>query len=172
MTQAAAQPALKPAAPAAAPALSPALILPFVNSTLRVFTQMVKVKPEILKPRIKGDDEMGYDVSGIIGFSGEIVGSVVVSFQMEAAKKLVSALAGMDIDETSPDFVDALGEIANMVAGSAKNDLGKKASIAIPTVILGRNHVIGRLSGVPCIVIPCRTPVGDFSVEVNIKPTA
>lgn len=151
--------------------LSSRLILPFVNSTMQVFSTMVNVKPQIIKPALKEDANATYDVSGIIGFSGEIIGSVVVSFQMEAAQKLVGALVGMDVDSTSSDFVDAVGEIANMIAGSAKKDLGKNANIAIPTVIIGKNHVIGRLSGVPCIVIPCKTPVGDFAVEVNIKPT-
>jgi chemotaxis protein CheX len=152
--------------------LSSKLIMPFVNSTMQVFTTMVKVQPQISKPSLKEDSGASYDVSGIIGFSGEIIGSVVVSFQMEAAQKLVSGLVGMDVDPTSTDFVDAIGELANMIAGSAKKDLGKKANIAIPTVIIGKNHMIGRLSGVPCVLIPCKTPVGDFAVEVNIKPTA
>lgn len=152
--------------------LSSKQIMPFVNSTIRVFTTMVKIKPEIVAPVLKEDNKTSYDVSGVIGFSGEIIGTVVLSFQMEAAQKLVSALVGMDVDPNTPDFVDAVGELANMIAGSAKNDLGMKASIAVPTVIIGKNHMVGRLSGVPCVVIPCRTPVGDFAVEVNIKPAA
>lgn len=156
----------------AAPVLNAALIMPFVRSTLEVFTQMVKVSPQIVKPMLKEDAGASYDVSGIIGFSGEIIGSVVVSFELEAARKLVSALVGMEVDPSSADFVDAVGELANMIAGSAKKDLGKKASIAVPTVIIGKNHMIGRLSGVPCVLIPCHTEVGDFAVEVNIKPTA
>ncbi len=150
--------------------LSAQLIMPFVNSTMEVFTTMVKVRPDIGKPVLKTDSSASYDVSGIIGFSGEIVGSVVVSFQMEAASKLVNALAGMEVDPTSSDFVDAIGELANMIAGSAKKHLGKKASIAVPTVIIGHHHTVGRLSGVPCVLIPCSTPVGNFAVEVNIKP--
>ena len=146
--------------------------MPFVNSTIQVFETMVRVKPEIVKPILKKDPLASYDVSGVIGFSGEIVGSVVVSFQMEAAQKLVSALVGMEVDTNSADFVDAVGELANMIAGSAKKDLGKNANIAIPTVIIGKDHMIGRLSGVPCVLIPCKTPVGDFAVEVNIMPTA
>lgn len=149
--------------------LSSKQIMPFVNSTLNVFTTMVKVKPEIGTPTLKTDARVTYDVSGIIGFSGEIVGSVVLSFQMEAACKLVSALVGMEVEPESSDFIDAVGELANMIAGSAKKDLGRKANIAVPTVIIGKNHLVGRLTGVPCVLIPCKTPIGDFAVEVNIK---
>lgn len=148
------------------------LVLPFVRSTNNVFVTMMKVTPEIGKPHVKEDMGTTHDVSGIIGFSGDIVGAVVVSFEFETAKKLIAGMVGMEMDPSSPDFCDAIGELANMIAGNAKKDLPAFASIAVPTVIIGKGHIIGRLSGVPCIVIPCKTPVGDFSVEVNIKPVA
>ena len=148
------------------------LIMPFVHSTMNVFTTMMNVKPVIAAPHLKTDARITHDVSGIIGFSGEIIGSVVVSFQLETAKSLVNALVGMEVDATGPDFTDAIGELANMIAGNAKKDLGVSANIAVPTVIIGANHIVGRLSGVPCVVIPCTTIFGAFAVEVNIKPTA
>ena len=146
------------------------LIMPFAAATINVFTKMMKIKPVVAAPRLKTDSGATYDVSGIIGFSGDIVGSVVVSFQMQTAKKLVEALTGAEIDPTSPDFVDAIGELTNMIAGNAKKDLEVVANISIPTIIIGHNHTIGRLTGVPCVVIPCRTEAGDFAVEVNIQP--
>jgi chemotaxis protein CheX len=157
--------------PQPAAKLNSKLIMPFVNSTMNVFSTMVKIKPVINKPRIKEDAGATYDVSGVIGFSGAVIGSVVISFQMETARQIVNALVGSEIEPGSADFVDAIGEIANMVAGNAKKDLGLVANIAVPTVVLGPGHVIGRLRGVPCVVIPCQTSVGDFAVEVNIKPS-
>jgi chemotaxis protein CheX len=154
------------------PQVSSRLIMPFVNSTINVFTTMVKIKPTIATPHLKQDASTTFDVSGIIGFSGDILGSVVVSFQMETARKLVNALVGMEVDPTTPDFTDAIGELANMIAGNAKKDLGLVASIGVPTVVIGKGHIVGRLSGVPCVVIPCKTSEGDFAVEVNIKPAA
>lgn len=149
--------------------LNPKLIVPFVNSVRQVFSTMVGVQTTVARPQLKSDGSASYDVSSIIGFSGEVVGSVVVSFQKNAAVKLASAFAGMDIDPNTPDFADAVGELANMIAGNAKKDLGSVASISVPSVIIGAGHVVARLSDVPCVVIPCSTPVGDFAVEVNIK---
>lgn len=148
------------------------LIMPFVNSTMNVFTTMVNMRPEISKPHLKDDARTTHDVSGIIGFSGEILGSVVLSFQLETAVQLVNAFVGMEVEPKSADFIDAVGELANMIAGNAKKDLGCVANIAVPTVIIGHGHIVGRLSGVPCVVIPCQTSAGAFAVEVNIKPTA
>lgn len=152
-----------------APQINPKLIVPFVNSIRNVFTTMVGVQTVVERPHIKGNPAPSYDVSSIIGFSGELIGSVVVSFQRSAAEKLVEAFAGQKISVDSADFADAIGELANMVAGNAKKDLGGVASISTPNVILGAGHVVARLSDVPCLVIPCKTPVGDFCVEVSIK---
>ena len=156
-------------APKAGPTINPKLIVPFVNSARTVFSTMVGMETTVQRPHVKGSPSTSYDVSGLIGFSGEVIGSVVVSFQRAAAIKLVSAFAGMEIAPESPDFADAVGELANMIAGSAKRDLGATASITVPSVIIGAGHIIARLSDVPCIVIPCSTPVGEFAVEVNIK---
>jgi chemotaxis protein CheX len=152
--------------------INPKLIVPFVNSVRTVFATMVGVQTTVGRPEIKSATCPSYDVSSIIGFSGEVIGSVVVSFQQQAALKLVAAFAGQEIPFDSPDFADAVGELANMIAGNAKKDLGASASITVPNVILGSGHTIARLSDVPCLIIPCSTPVGDFAVEVNIKSVA
>jgi len=146
------------------------LILPFVKSVRMVFWTMVRVQTTVLRPHLKTEPAPSYDVSGIIGFSGDVVGSVVVSFQGAAARKLAARFAGSEMELNSPDFADAIGELANMVVGSAKKDLGVAAAhITLPSVIIGAGHVVRRLSDVPCIVIPVQTPVGDFCVEVNIR---
>ena len=151
------------------PVINPRLILPFVNSVRSVFSTMVGVQATILRPCLKSTPAPSYDISSVIGFSGEMMGSVVVSFQKEAAIRLVAAFAGVPIAADSPDFADAVGELANMIAGSAKKDLGAFACITVPTVIIGAGHTLARLSDIPCVVIPCTTPVGNFAVEVSIK---
>lgn len=157
------------AAVAAAPQINVKLIVPFVNSVRAVFTTMIKVPTTVQRPFLKTDTTTPYDVTSIIGFSGDVVGSVVISMHQATAAKLVSSFAGMEIAPGTADYADAIGEIANMIAGSAKKDLGKAASITVPTVVFGTGHSVARLSDVPSVVIPVTTPVGDFAVEVNVK---
>ncbi|MGF1635422.1 MAG: chemotaxis protein CheX [Phycisphaerae bacterium] len=149
--------------------INPKLIVPFVNAVRNVFKTMVHVETRIERPHVKGCPAATYDVSGIIGFSGDLIGSVVVSFQTSAAIKLVESFAGIVYEADDPDFADAIGELANMVAGAAKKDLGVNSSISTPSVVLGTGHSVARLSDVPCLVVPCRTDVGDFAVEISIK---
>lgn len=149
--------------------INPKLIVPFVNSVRNVFATMVHTTTTVERPHIKDIPAPMYDISAIIGFSGDILGSVVVSFQQQAAIKLVEAFCGVHMEVTSPDFADAVGELANMIAGNAKKDLGCNASISIPSVIIGHGHTIARLKDVPCVIVPCNTPMGGFAVEISIR---
>ncbi len=151
------------------PLINPKLVVPFVNSVRDVFSTMVHVTTQVERPHLKQMPAPSYDVSGVIGFSGGIVGSLLGSFQKDAAMKLVEGFAGTELEFAGADFADAIGELTNMIVGRAKKDMGAIANISIPNVIIGANHIIARLSDVPTLVIPCKTPVGDFAVEVNIR---
>ena len=150
-------------------ALDVKLMAPFIRSVQSVFTTMVRTTVVVQRPSFKTEPVPAFDVSGIIGFSGDITGMVVVSFQKLAAVKLVAAFAGMEMDPAGPDFSDAIGELTNMIAGGAKTDLGANASISCPSVIIGTGHTIARLRDVPCLLVPCETPFGPFALEVSIK---
>ncbi len=155
--------------PSGAPSATAQLVVHFMASIREVLRTMAHVEAAVGAPTLKQSPEPTYDVSGIIGFSGEFVGAMVLSFQQKTAVAIVSSFAGMPIAPDSPDFADAVGELANMIAGSAKKSFGGGTSISVPSIIMGAGHTIARLHDVPCLIIPCRTSVGDFAVEVNIK---
>jgi chemotaxis protein CheX len=145
------------------------LIVHFVNSIQEALATMAGITVKVGKPALKSDPIPSYDVSGIIGFSGDFGGSMVLSFHRDTACNIIRAFAGTEVPADSPDFTDAVGELANMIAGSAKTCFGGGTSITVPSVIVGSGHVIGRLHDVPCIVIPCDSAAGAFAVEVSIK---
>lgn len=149
--------------------INPSLIKAFMQSVQNVLSTMVGVDCRIGKPTLKHEPKPSYDVSGIVGFSGEVVGSVVISFVADTATRIVESFTCEKMPIESPDFADAVGELSNMIAGNAKKDFGLNASISIPNVIIGHDHTIARLSDVPCVIVPCETDLGRFSVEINIK---
>ncbi len=155
-----------------APPFNPKIVISFVNAVRTVFSTMVGLTTTVGSPSLKAEPAPCYDVSGIVGFSGAVEGSVVISFQTDAALKIVEAFAGNAIAINHPDFPDAVGELANMIAGNAKKDLGGRASITCPSVIIGPGHTVARLRDVPCVVIPCHTPAGDIAIEISIKQVA
>jgi len=145
-------------------------INPFVKAIQNVFRTMLGEEVAVAKPVVCTDARASADISGVIGFSGDAAGCVVLSFPRDVACRVASKFAGVDLDEKDPDLVDAIGELANMVAGNAKKDFeGVSISISLPSVIIGRDHVVSQSRMVPRLAIPCRTGLGDFYVEVAMR---
>ena len=144
-------------------------INPFVIAIQRVFETMVHTKATIGKPTLRTDPSPIHDVSGVIGFSGDAAGCVVLSFPMDVACRVATAFAGAEIDQNHPDFTDAIGELANMVAGNAKKEFsGMNISISLPSVIIGKGHTVAHAKQAPRIVIPCETDLGPVFIEVGM----
>lgn len=144
-------------------------INPFMDSICNTFETMCRLKVKVGKPAVKTNYGHGYDVSGVIGFSGDAAGTVALLFNFVSASKIASAFAGIEITPEHPDFGDALGELANMVAGGAKSKFeGLNICISLPNVIVGEHHNISISKNTPRILIPCTTEVGDFAVEIGM----
>lgn len=143
---------------------------PFIASIQNVFATMLQLPVTIQTPKLK--DNLGvpsFDVSGVIGLSGDVVGSVVLSFPKDAAERIVALFCGQPAACGTPDFADAVGEIVNMVSGGAKAMFNKKVSISCPTVVVGAGHSLSRPSDIPCVVIPCSTDCGDLVLEIALR---
>lgn len=144
-------------------------INPFIAGIKNVFTTMLSTDIFISKPCIKTSDCATADVSAIIGFSGEAVGSVAMCFPMRTAVNAASRFAGAEITQSHPDFGDALGELANMVAGQAKAKMeGVKASISLPRVVTGRDLQLLESRNTPILLLACDSTLGRFSTEVTM----
>ncbi len=67
---------------------------------------------------------------------------------------------------------DAVGEIANMIAGGAKATLsqhGHSFKIAIPSIVVGKNHTIEHKGTGPCLVVPFELDSEIFWIEVSFQ---
>lgn len=148
------------------------LVTSFVKSVKNVLTTMAGLDCQFDTPALKGNSCPTHDVSGLVGFSGDVAGTVVVSFCAETASNVVEAFVGERVEQSNADFVDAIGELCNMIAGNAKKDFGLDTRIGIPSVIVGSGHSIAMLRDVPCVVVPCTSDMGDFTIEINIKQVA
>src|SRR5437762_2785713 len=111
-------------APAKPPQVDAKLIVPFVNAVRHVLRTMAGWESNVERPRVKQKQGPEYDYSGIIAFSGTLIGTVVVSFHRDLAVKLVTAFVGCELPADTADFADAIGELANLIVGAAKAELG------------------------------------------------
>lgn len=150
--------------------MDPAFIKPFISSVQNVFSMMLQLQVTIKDPVLRTGSQSTYDVSGIIGLTGDVVGNVVLSFPVDSAERMVALFTGESIAADHEDFTDAIGELVNMVSGNAKADFeDREVSISCPSVVVGADHHIGRPKEIPCVAIPCESDCGDFVVEICIE---
>ncbi|MEE9555239.1 MAG: chemotaxis protein CheX [candidate division Zixibacteria bacterium] len=149
------------------------LINPFLLSIHNVMETMLSIKPEQSIPFAKTDSLTSGDISGVIGFIKEdFSGAVALSFPKITALRVFNLLTGEHSSRLGADVQDAIGEMANMVAGGAKSELSKHGisfHLTIPTVVVGRNHIMNHLDRHPVIVVPMSISGDKFTMEIVMK---
>jgi chemotaxis protein CheX len=147
-------------------------INPFLVAIRNIFDTMIDVPFTLGTPKLKKENIPTHEISSIIGLSGDVTGCVVISLSQEIAFELVSALTGETFTEINADCTDAIGEIANMIAGNAKTDFPQgNTSISVPSVVTG-SHKVAYPSGIAIVSIPCQTRKGELVIDVALKVAA
>jgi len=143
---------------------------PFLESIMNVMETMAQMKANPQKPFKKEDNKSRGDVTGIIGMAGEQTkGSLAISFLEPTIVHITSQILMEKISQLDETVVDMVGELTNVVSGGAKSILaerGYKFDMAIPTMVVGKNHVITHKTTGPIIVVPFETVAGKFFVEL------
>ena len=121
-------------------------IQPFIVGSEEVFRDLCNT--EIKAGRAffvtKDEFEANWDISGIIGLSGEANGAVAMSLKEITAFALTKILTGQEHTYLDRDVTDVVGEIVNIIAGNVKNVYEQKHRIKItmPSIIKGKAHSI------------------------------
>lgn len=148
------------------------IINPFLNATREVLSTMASTNAVVGKPFLKKDDTAYGDVSGIIGITGDALGSMAISFSESCICRIAGQILGETISEVSDEVLDAVGELTNMISGAARRGIekdGLSVYAAIPSVIHGKNHQLNHILKSPSIVIPFSTEQGNFVLDVCIR---
>lgn len=144
---------------------------PFILSNMETFSKMVGCEAKPGKPALKQDARLDYDISGIIGLSGKVIGTVALAFPEPTALAVCNKFMSADLKEMNGEILDAVGELVNIVAGNAKKGLSEfSIEISLPSVIVGKNHRIVEPKGCLGFIIPFATALGNFHMAVSLKP--
>jgi chemotaxis protein CheX len=84
-------------------------------------------------------------ISGMVGMAGTYNGLASIHMPTELAMRATSSMLGTAITELNDDVNDAIGEMANMIAGSFKLRLSKSGldiQLSTPSVIFGKEYFI------------------------------
>lgn len=120
-------------------------IQPFVDVCESVFRDFIGSELVTERPHFTDkNDAHDWDLSAIIGLTGEARGAVVISMKKNLALKLTGVLTGSTHTDIDDEVVDAIGEIVNIIAGNAKRGLEEsfRLVISLPTIVRGPGHTI------------------------------
>ena len=141
-------------------------INPILNALRDVCDSMLGLPIAFEKPRLKRASNPAYDISGVVGISGAMAGSVVISFPDNVALLFASRLLETDLHAIDEDTIDAISEIANMVTGKADSEMTiDDINYSLPTVAIGR-HRIAYHRDTRIVSIACNTDVGEFEIDI------
>lgn len=138
------------------------------DSVCEIFSSMVlmNVEPMDGLQVEDGDEKM---LTGIVGFAGELQGTVLIHMPEYVAVSVVSSFMGMELEEVDEDVKDAIGELANMLAGGIKFHLpgnGQNIQLSIPSVVSGRGYTCEATGKVQRTALQFETPDGRFITEL------
>ena len=116
------------------------LIEVFETAVLQTFLKVIDVDLTLVNKNENGD--ILYDISGVIGFIGDIVGSVVLRIPESTAQEIRNRMIKKRTIQ-SENILDTVSELVSMVAGNMITafDVEKK-SLSIPQTIRGKDHEI------------------------------
>ena len=111
-------------------------------AAMEVFSMMAGLE---LKAYEEQPAEVHGDQTAMVGMAGALCGMVTVRCMSATASKLAAALLGGDANANPSIMSDAMGELANMVAGNFKSkvtNLADRCLLSVPTVISGDDYTL------------------------------
>jgi chemotaxis protein CheX len=115
----------------------------FVNAVRHYFKVTTSQEPTITSAFLGTSDIQGHDFNGLVTFSGSYNGHVMVSMPGKLLRELL--LLQHETDVSDANLLDAVGEIANTLAGNARKTLGTGLQISVPVKLRGTSGIRARV---------------------------
>lgn len=145
-----------------------------IESTEEIFATMIFMDISTEDSMTAEAEVLFSNVSAMIGLSGDLTAMLSVHCSGHIGMELAGAMLGMEFEEIDDDVKDALGEIANMIAGGVKERLSSEninLQLAIPTTISGKSYSISSPTRSNRVIIPFNLVQGQFFVEMKYSST-
>ncbi len=148
-----------------------------VTATIETFKSYMNI--DLLSGEVeKKIDTLGSDVTGIVGIGGDRVGYIIIAANRSTARLVAQQMLMAD-DPDDNDISDAIGELANNIAGAVKTNHSVCGNVALglPLIVAGQLRAITEPSqsddpsiSVQCkgVAIPFMTLDGSVSMKVMV----
>lgn len=104
------------------------------NAVTNAFTTTLQTEAKEVAPYAT---QPGHMIMSSIGFTGDISGNFTFILPVEGAAFLVSKMLFTEVEPTSPDVCDGIGELMNLIAGGVKMNVGDQCNfeISVPNTL-------------------------------------
>lgn len=155
------------------PLLDKKLINAFIDGVKMTLSTMAQTNTVCGKPFIETDFKLRGDIAGMVGMvAPPMKGTLIISFPKESIFLIIKNMIGEEYAEITNDVSDAVGELTNMIYGSAKtslNQMGYNFEMAIPTIVRG-DFVISKTQPAATLVIPFQLEnKSEFYIEITVS---
>lgn len=122
----------------------------FVDSVRRYFEVTTAQQPQITSAFLATGELQGHEFNGLVSFSGSYQGHVLVSMPAPLLRELL--LLQGETELSDGNLLDAVGEIANTLAGNARKVLGSGLAISVPVKLQGAAGLKARVRRHPYVI--------------------
>lgn len=140
----------------------------FVDAVMNYFSQSTREAASIRSAYLSDSVLPRFAYTGLITCSGQFRGCVHFSAPRELLRALLVEWAEHDMSEAN--LMDAVGEIANTIAGNARRHFGNGLEISVPVCMSGPAKAIKAAVRARPFVIALVWRGHESSVVVDIAP--
>lgn len=140
-----------------------------ITAAREVFSAMLMMEIEGVDISGSGRSVIDSNITSMIGLGGGIRGILAIHCPKVVATSITSGFLGMDVVEIDDDVKDAIGEIANMIAGNLKvafAGVDIAVELAIPTTVVGEAFRLAGIAGATRHYVSLTMEHGTFWAEL------
>lgn len=143
-------------------------INPFLMASTKILKEMCFIDATVGKPYIKNPTFFQDTLIILIGFTGEMKGQAMISFDNSIACDVASKMIMMPITQMDELAKSAIGELGNMIMGNTATIFSTKGiAIDITPPTIGTGTISFTTSFAQNICIPL-VYEGNKTIEINI----
>lgn len=135
-----------------------------------VFQALLGMEPEIGEPLLGQQSPLEAEVTVYVDLEGPRSGALALRCRKDLATHVTGTLLGLEVTEIDDDVKDALGELANIIAGGFARRLetcGVTVNISLPTVVTDRRLSLWSMPGDQTwFCLPFRAENMTFTLDV------
>ncbi len=140
----------------------------FIDSSIKYFEKITDAKAELGTPRLRDENDMLLDYSGVIGITGGLTGAIGLSAPQAMIEELMNYTNPND-DKSQENMKDITGELANIIAGQAQKSFSSEFDISIPVILTNKGSGARMEMSEPTFIVPAKWKAHTFYLVIGLR---